>query len=142
MISGMCALQECTQNLVVPASNANSGRISTLTTQCLWLRLRLCCCAARRCSEHESARLKHLALKKVTRREVLERSSSELAAARIAADEARFELARHMNEVRGQWLHSMHSSLMCWLWQKQHGTLHAARQQRLFVQDSMCLAAG
>jgi Arf-GAP/coiled-coil/ANK repeat/PH domain-containing protein len=55
--------------------------------------------SARRCSEHESARLKHLALKKVTRREVLERSSSELAAARIAADEARFELARHMNEV-------------------------------------------
>jgi Arf-GAP/coiled-coil/ANK repeat/PH domain-containing protein len=63
--------------------------------------------APRRCSEHESARLKHLALKKVTRREVLERSSSELAAARIAADEARFELARHMNEVRGQWLNSV-----------------------------------
>ncbi|WIA33951.1 hypothetical protein OEZ86_007046 [Tetradesmus obliquus] len=53
----------------------------------------------KRCSEHETARLKHLALKKVTRRDVLERSSSELAAARIAADEARFELARHMNEV-------------------------------------------
>jgi hypothetical protein len=87
------------------AVNANSGRVSNLTSQCLWLCVGLC--PTRRCSEHESARLKHLALKKVTRREVLERSSSELAAARIAADEARFELARHMNEVRGQWLNSV-----------------------------------
>ncbi|KAF6255304.1 hypothetical protein COO60DRAFT_231019 [Scenedesmus sp. NREL 46B-D3] len=60
----------------------------------------------KRCSEHESARLKHLALKKVTRREVLERSSSELAAARIAADESRFELAGHLNEVEATKRHA------------------------------------
>jgi hypothetical protein len=36
----------------------------------------------------------------VVKREVLERSTAELAAARSAADDARYELARHLNTVR------------------------------------------
>lgn len=53
----------------------------------------------RRCSDHESARLRHLALKKVTKRDVLDKSAAELSVARQAADESRYELARHLNTV-------------------------------------------
>lgn len=35
----------------------------------------------------------------VVKREVLERSTAELAAARAASDDARYELARHLNTV-------------------------------------------
>ncbi len=40
------------------------------------------------------------AASQVVKREVLERSTAELAAARAAADDARYELARHLNTVR------------------------------------------
>lgn len=53
----------------------------------------------KRCAEHEAARVKYLALKKLTKRDVLEKSFGELAASRVAADEARFDLARRLNEV-------------------------------------------
>lgn len=41
-------------------------------------------------------------VEQVVRREVLERSTAELGAARSASDDARYELARHLNTVGGQ----------------------------------------
>jgi hypothetical protein len=54
----------------------------------------------KRCAEHESARLRHLALKKLSKREVVERSFGDLRVARQGADEARYELGRRLSEVR------------------------------------------
>ncbi|GBF92752.1 hypothetical protein Rsub_05121 [Raphidocelis subcapitata] len=53
----------------------------------------------RKAAEYDAARVKHQALKKVTKREVLERSHSDLAAARCAEEAARFDLARRIAEV-------------------------------------------
>jgi len=39
------------------------------------------------------------------KREVLERSTAELAATRAASDDARYELARHLNTVSGSAKH-------------------------------------
>eukprot|EP00878_Enallax_costatus_P041785 GHUV01048671.1.p1 GENE.GHUV01048671.1~~GHUV01048671.1.p1 ORF type:complete len:252 (+),score=78.86 GHUV01048671.1:281-1036(+) len=60
----------------------------------------------KRCNDHEGARLKHLALKKVTKRDVIDKSAAELSVARQAADEARYELARHLNTVEVQKRHA------------------------------------
>lgn len=46
--------------------------------------------------------MKHQSLKKLTKREVLERSHAELATARCAEEESRFDLARKLMEVRGE----------------------------------------
>jgi Arf-GAP/coiled-coil/ANK repeat/PH domain-containing protein len=43
--------------------------------------------------------MKHQSLKKLTKREVLERSHADLAAARCAEETARFDLARRIAEV-------------------------------------------
>ncbi|KAI8476669.1 MAG: hypothetical protein J3K34DRAFT_455561 [Monoraphidium minutum] len=53
----------------------------------------------RRAAEYEAARMKHQSLKKQTKREVLERSHTELAIARCGEEEARFDLARRLSEV-------------------------------------------
>lgn len=46
--------------------------------------------------------VKHQSLKKLTKREVLEKSFTDLSAARLAEEGARFELARRMQEVGGR----------------------------------------
>ena len=43
--------------------------------------------------------MKHQSLKKLTKRDVLERSHADLATARRAEEEERFELARRLAEV-------------------------------------------
>ena len=53
----------------------------------------------KRCVEHESARVKHLTLKKLSKREVVERSFGDLTVARQGADEARYDLGRRLTEV-------------------------------------------
>jgi len=53
----------------------------------------------RRAADYDAARVKHQALKKLTKREVLERSHAELAAARRGEEEGRFDLARKLTEV-------------------------------------------
>jgi hypothetical protein len=51
----------------------------------------------------------------VVKREVLERSTAELAAARAASDDARYELARHLNTVSTNFpfMHDCGDAL-CW----------------------------
>ena len=49
--------------------------------------------------------MRYLAMKKVTKKEVLERAQAELATTRAAAEDARFELARRLNQVREQHNH-------------------------------------
>ncbi|KIY97426.1 ADP-ribosylation factor GTPase-activating protein AGD4, partial [Monoraphidium neglectum] len=53
----------------------------------------------RKASDYESARVRHQSLKKLTKREVLEKSHADLATARCGEEEARFELARKLTEV-------------------------------------------